>query len=224
MRGRPWLGAAVAAAAVAVAAYPYAMSWVVDRLGVRVAAVAALAAIAATLPLRRRLAPRLWVPGTLAFALLAGGAAWTGRVVCFQLVPAVVYAGLAAYCASSLRGPDSIVERVARLLVPEAPPFIRSYCRTVTALWAVLFAAISVAIAWLAASGHPAWRSASGLWLYAAMGAVSFVEFLVRKTWFRYYWHGNPFDRFWSWLFPADRTERGRRSMAYIAQIRASRG
>jgi hypothetical protein len=55
------------------------------------------------------------------------------------------------------------------------------------------------------------------------MGGFAAAEFLVRKTWFRYYFHGGPFERFWAWLFPAERTARGRRSLAYIEAYRAER-
>jgi hypothetical protein len=49
---------------------------------------------------------------------------------------------------------------------------------------------------------------------------ASGVEFLVRKTWFRYYFRGGPFDRLWARLFPAERTARGRRSAEAIRRYR----
>ncbi len=42
------------------------------------------------------------------------------------------------------------------------------------------------------------------------------VEYLIRKTKFRYYPYGGPIDRFFSTWFPAENTEMGRRSQAYI--------
>jgi hypothetical protein len=53
------------------------------------------------------------------------------------------------------------------------------------------------------------------------MLAITIAEFFVRKTWFRYYFHGGPFDRLWSRLFPAGDTPAGRRSMEYIERFRA---
>ena len=50
--------------------------------------------------------------------------------------------------------------------------------------------------------------------------SISALEFFVRKTWFRYYFHGGAFDRFWAKLFPAENTEQGRRSAAYIQRYR----
>ena len=50
--------------------------------------------------------------------------------------------------------------------------------------------------------------------------ALSVVEFLFRKSWFRYYFRGGPFDRLWSRLFPAERTAQGRRSIEAIRRYR----
>jgi hypothetical protein len=73
----------------------------------------------------------------------------------------------------------------------------------------------------LAVAGTPeAWRAFTGWGIYAVMTAITCVEFFVRKTWFRYYFHGGPFDRFWSKLFPAENTERGRRSAESIRRFR----
>ena len=169
---------------------------------------------AALRPARRGIAA-----GALALVALAAA---TGDARCLRLVPAWVYASLAALFAASLRGPGSILERAARWLVPEAPEFIRGYCRALTGVWVAIFLAVALAVAGLALAADPAawWRfTARDAWL--AMGAFSALEFLVRKTWFRNYFHGGPFERLWSRLFPAERTARGRRSLAYIEAYRA---
>ena len=76
-------------------------------------------------------------------------------------------------------------------------------------------------IAALALSGaEGAWGAWTGWGLYALMLALSAVEFLFRKSWFRYYFRGGPFDRLWSRLFPAERTAQGRRSLEAIRRYR----
>jgi uncharacterized membrane protein len=161
-----------------------------------------------------------WIGGAGAAGLL-GLAAVSGDARFLRLAAAWVYLGLAALFAASLRGSSSILERAARWLVPEAPPFIRGYCRVVTAAWVVFFLASAAAIGWLAVAGTAeAWLGAAGRDVWIAMGALSLLEFLVRKTWFRYYFHGGPFERLWSRLFPAERTARGRRSLRYIEAYR----
>lgn len=206
------LGAGVLILAVG---YPLLLPVVERALGTRGLALALLVVLLAALPWR--------VPGrgvaTGGVALLVSAAAISGNEHFLRVVPAWVYAGLAGVFAASLRGPDSIIERAARWLVPQAPAFIHDYCRVVTALWAVFFAGSAIAIAWLAVAATPEiWRAFTSRWLWLAMGVLSVLEFFVRKTWFRYYPHHGPFDRVWSRLFPAERTARGRASMRALAE------
>ena len=171
---------------------------------------------AALRPARRGVAAGVVV--LLALAAASGDARF------LRLVPAWIYLALAALCAVSLRGPGSLIESVAQWIVPDAPAFIRGYCRGVTAAWVAIFLANAAAIAWLALAGPPeAWSRFALRDVWLAMGAFAAAEFLVRKTRFRYYFHGGPFERLWARLFPAERTARGRRSLAYIEAWRAAR-
>lgn len=155
-------------------------------------------------------------------AALLVGAAFTNDAAFLRLIPAWVYVCLAGACIASVRDGESLIERAARWLVPEAPDFISGYCRVVTALWAVFFLASAAVIGALAIRGAPgAWLTFTGQTVWILMAGLMGVEFLVRKTWFRYYARGGPFERFWSTLFPADRTARGRRSLAAIEAWRA---
>ena len=211
---------AAAAASLAVA-YPCALEALLVRIGARGLALLLLAATAVGLPLRRARAGGGRAAAAGMAALLAAAAA-TGDARFLRLVPAWIYVGLAALFAASLRGPGSILESTARWLVPEAPEFIRGYCRVVTALWVAIFLASAGIAGGLALAASPeAWLRFTSRQVWLAMGAFSALEFLVRKTWFRNYFRGGPFERFWSSLFPAERTARGRRSLAYIEAYRA---
>jgi uncharacterized membrane protein len=219
----PRLPAAAAAACIAFLAIG--MPWVLDaaqrRLGTRGLALLLLGGVALTLVLRGPAADARRVAAAGLAGLLALGVA-TGDVRFLRLVPAGVYLGLALLFAASLRGPGSLIEAAARWLVPEAPDFIRGYCRGVTLLWVCFFLASAVVIGWLAVAGSAAaWLAASSREVWLAMGALTALEFLFRKTWFRYYFRGGPFERLWSRLFPAERTARGRRSLAAIEAHRA---
>ena len=218
--------AALAGASVAVLAlvYPWVLGVAQERLGTRGLALLLLGVVALSLWLRGPAAGGRRLAAAGLAGLLAIGAA-TGDARFLRLVPAGVYLGLAVLFAASLRGPGSIIESAARWLVPEAPGFIRDYCRGVTALWVVFFLASAGVIGWLAIAGSPAaWLATSSRNVWIAMGVLSGIEFLVRKTWFRYYFHGGPFERLWSRLFPAERTARGRRSLQYIEEYRARLG
>lgn len=225
-RLRNWIvvGGLSVVISVGVVVYPYALQGVILRFGVdRVAlALLSLAAISFALPgrrlgsaLRSGAAPSLGIP------LLLAAAAATEQPVYLQLIPCIVYLTLADFFRVSLRADDSIIERAARYLVPEAPEFIRPYCRKVTRLWIAFFLGSGLAIAALAISGEfTRWELFTGRLVYALMLAVSIIEFFVRKTWFRYYFYRGPIDRLWERWFPPENTAAGRRSMQYIARVR----
>jgi uncharacterized membrane protein len=221
--GRWLIAGFLAAIGIGLLAYPYLLEALLARFGVRASCGVLLVVSVVSLALggraRSALDAPVW-PGLVIAAVLGAGAI-SGRRGALLLVPAVVYLGLADSFRRSLAREDSLIERCARLLVPEAPDFVRPYCRGVTWLWAALFAASAVVIAGLALAGSGSgWRAVTGWGIYALMLAVSGLEFFVRKTWFRYYFHGGPFDRLWSRLFPAENTEQGRRSAEYIRRYR----
>jgi len=209
-----------------VLGYPAAADALVPRLGVRAFSLLLLAAALGTLwlgrsPWRSALHPL----ARAALPLLIGLAAVTGERLFLLLVPAWIYTALFLVFQGSLRGERSVVEDMARWIEPWAPDFIRSYCRKVTGLLGVLFLTNAVVIA-VASVVAPFgwWRAWTGWISYTVLGAVLLVEFLIRKTWFRYYYYNGPFDRLWSGLFPPEQTPQGRRSMAYIADVKREMG
>ena len=218
--------AIVAAITAIVVAYPYFLGISTQRYGVRIVAFVALLAIVVSYLWSRRfgaLAPKLAgiarsgaAPSFgIPFLLLA--AASTGDSMWMQLVPSLVYLTVADLFRASLRDGSSMVEMGAKYLVPQLPDFVRAYCRKVTVFWALFFAVSAGLIASFAVARAEAWWSLyTGQLIYLLMLAISAVEFLIRKTWFRYYPHMGPIDRFWSHFFPAENTEVGRRSEAYI--------
>ncbi len=209
--------------AVLIFAYPFFFDWLVSRVGVQLASLALLA-YGAFFALARWLmgipVRLLSLPHAGAFAIVAA-TAYSGDVRYLLLVPALIYLMLCKLFWDSLSAPLTIIEQVARFIVPLAPDFIRSYCRKSTAAWSAFFAANAAVIAWLAASGRSeAWRAYTGWQMFAIIGAICGVDFLIRKWWFRYYFHNNLFDRVWSRYFPAEATPVGRQSMEYIRQKR----
>jgi uncharacterized membrane protein len=138
-----------------------------------------------------------------------------------MLIPAAIHGAISFLFFASLRGGLSLVERAAKMIQPVAPDFIGPYCRRVTVLWGVVMALDAALLAVLALTASAeTWRAVAGGWIWGWLGAVSAVEFLVRKTYFRNYWYRGPFERVWERLFPADATPMGRRSAAYIRRLR----
>ena len=104
---------------------------------------------------------------------------------------------------------------------PHAPDFIDSYCRVLTRLWCAVFLGNAVAIAALALwQPLEIWRLYTERLAFAPMFALGILEFFFRKCWFRNY-TTRPFDRLLSRIMPPENTERGRRSLAFIREMRA---
>lgn len=221
----PAQGLGLLAAAALVLLSGFAAGPLVEWLGVRSAAVLLLAMAAAaawglgsavsTHGKTLSLAERALLIGTLLFATVSQSA------LALALVPAVVHAAVARVMFGSLGDGRTIIEIGARLSHPLAPAFIGPYCRKLTVVWGSLFASSAVITAMLALAGADAMHRTWTGWLFwTLLGAFSAVEFFWRKAWFRYYGRG-PLDRFLARLFPAERTERGRRSQAYLMRMRS---
>jgi uncharacterized membrane protein len=164
---------------------------------------------------------RLGWPARLALAALLGLGLASGREVFLRLSPALVCGALGLAFQSSLARSEPLVEQLVRRRIPEAPEFIRGYCRGLTRLWAWLLLASALALAALALLGpREAWRAASAWGVPSLLAACAGGEFLFRKWWFRYYFAGGPLDRLLARLFPAEATARGRRSQDYIRRYR----
>jgi uncharacterized membrane protein len=214
---------ALAAVGVSLLGYPYLIERALARFGVRSVCAAALGLGVASFTLGRGARGAVGVAAWPALAIggVLGLGLWTGERDALLLVPAFFYFGLAETFRASLAREDSIIERCARWLVPQTPEFVRSYCRKLTGFWVVFFALTGALTAILALAGAgDAWHALTGWGIYASMLLVSAAEFFVRKTWFRYYFHDGAFDRLWARLFPAENTEQGRRSAAYIRRVR----
>lgn len=223
-RGQVLLGLAFAALVVA---WPLVADWTVAHLGVRGLAATLFGVGAVSLRAVRGAVPAEFSYGRsdsgVWFALVALGLV-TGQRVFLLLLPAAVYVAIARIFEASARRNDSVVERVAFLIEPHAPDFIRPYCRRVTRFWAAVFLANAAVIAALAVYAPIQWWRAYTGWIAWLVFAVLLgVEFVVRKAHFRNY-DDKPVDLLFERFFPSDRTEMGRRAMAYKAQMRRSLG
>jgi uncharacterized membrane protein len=217
---------AMLAGGFAFVAYPFAVEAAKAHFGVRAVAgvlfllgLASLATSRDSLPGPRMLqvAVRLGFLALLAIAMIADTS------LPLHFIPSLVYLILCGSFLASLRGGGSVIGRAARLMHPYVPDFVDSYCRKATVVWALFFAANAVAIAALALFEPSRWAAWTGGFAYAAMAVLSAVEFLVRKSWFRYYGRG-PVDRLLAALLPPENTWQGRRSQEYITRMRRELG
>lgn len=215
-------GVAAAAAALAVIGYPFVADAALDRFGVRPFAAAVLGLGALTLLARAALDRAhlrnvlLEHGGAVALGLLA---LISGSELWLRLFPVLVNATLCAVFLASRREDPCLVEEVARWIEPHLPPFVRDYCRVLTLAWAGFFAAAAIGIGAVALLDPASWRLAAVPAYFGVLFGLSAVEFVFRKVWFRHY-TSRRIDQWFSRHFPAERTERGRRSLAYIQQMR----
>jgi uncharacterized membrane protein len=214
---------AVGAALLALLAYPVAAEAAIARFGVRAVAGALLGLAAIALAARVALDPRGWLRsllqegGALALAALALA---SGDRLWLLLFPALVSATLCVIFLESRRDDPCLVESLVLWLQPRTPDFVRPYCRALALLWGVIFGLAALAIAAAALLAPEAWRTAALSGYAGAVIAVSAGEFVFRKLWFRHY-TSRPLDQWFARHFPAERTERGRRSLAYIERMKA---
>jgi uncharacterized membrane protein len=214
--------AALGVLMLVAAFYPVLFDTLVSWFGPTAVAVslALLAAVSAVADARRG-GPLVSILARAAVALLAASSAMGAGLWPLLAIPACLYTALAWLFLASLRGDTSLVELGARMIQPVAPEFIGPYCRRVTALWGIVLSINAGLLAVLAlAAPVETWRAAAGYGIWTWMGLVSAAEFLVRKTYFRNYYYGGPFERVWSKLFPAEATPMGRRSAAYIRLVK----
>jgi uncharacterized membrane protein len=209
--------------------YPLFATSIFDHLSPRSVGGVLLGASLVSLLLPARTAPlgiRVGRWPVLGMALLGAAAVVLDRQSPLLLAPSLAYAAAAAVFFASLSQETSLIERFVAIIHPYKPDFVGPYCRKLTLVWGWFFAAHGAALAALVLLAPPAWWEAYTGWIMLpSMLGFAAVEYVVRKTAFRYYPYGGPIDRFFSTFFPAEETELGRRSQAYIeARARALRG
>ena len=140
------------------------------------------------------------------------------------LLPMLVSLYLLGTFSWSLHSGPPMIERFARILEDDLPPFTLPYCRRVTWIWCGFMAFNAVIVGALAVTAPLRWWALyTGVVFYLLMGLLVGAEFCFRKWWFRYYRSGSV-DRLFARLFPPAATANGRRSLAYVEQREASPG
>ena len=132
--------------------------------------------------LRRLLTPALLVFGVVAPTLM------TNDVRYLLFVTALVNGALLVAFGRSLRVGPPLVETFARLQHPDLSVAQVRYCRTITLVWCVFFAANGAFSFWLAlVPDLRLWTLYTGFVSYLLVGLVFSVEFVVRSWRFRNY-------------------------------------
>jgi uncharacterized membrane protein len=206
-------------------AYPLLIYLAHTRLATRAVGVLVLALYAASFLLRTRgRAGELWplMRQHLPLAVLITAAIATDDRRLLLLLPVFVSVYLFGTFAWSLHRPPPMIERFARMIEDDLPPFTQPYCRRVTALWCGFLAANAITAGALAFAAPLAWWALyTGPIFYALLGLLLGCELCFRKWWFRYYGDGFA-DRIFAKWFPPEATAAGRRSLAYDSARRSA--
>ena len=119
------------------------------------------------------------IAGSLALSL---GALVSNDETLLLLYPATVSLALLALFGLSLRTPQSLVERMARITHPDIPEAAVRWCRHWTEVWCVFFAANAAISVWSAlAASREVWAIYNGLVVYLVMGTLLGGEWLLRR-------------------------------------------
>ena len=130
---------------------------------------------------REHLLALLPLPAGIAALLLVAAAVDDRRLV--LALPVLINLVLLGNFAASLRGRVTAIERFARMQVADLSAEEVVYCRKVTALWCVFFAANAVLTATLAlAAPVSVWAVWTGAGAYLLVGLLFSIEYVVRKA------------------------------------------
>lgn len=99
-----------------------------------------------------------------------------------RLYPVVVSVCVAALFAVSLRQPESLIERLARLRGETITPRAKAYTKKLTLIWALLLVANAAVAFYLAHfASFSAWALYCGLISYGIFGCVFIIELIYRR-------------------------------------------
>lgn len=130
--------------------------------------------------LLRQLTPLDWLTaGTL--TCTSAAVAITDSELLLRLYPALVNAGLLLSFAATLRSGPTMIEKFARMRIPDLQPRAVRYTRRVTQVWCAFFAlngltAVVAALAW----SRGAWALYNGVIAYVLVGVLIAAEAAFR--------------------------------------------
>lgn len=142
-------------------------------------------------------------------------ASFTEHPVALRLVPSLTSLWLMWVFGSTLRKGPSMVQQFASAMHDGFPEFLHPYCRSVTWVWCIFFAANAATGAVLAVAASPeVWAFYTGFLAYVLVALLAVGEYLFHKFRFRFYENGWA-DRLWRRFCPPERTALGRRTLAW---------
>lgn len=178
-----WL---TALSALVLIAYPFAVYYGIDKLGLSIiglllAVFFALRIISARKTKLKEFRQLATISGLIGITLMILGVVFRQHGW-LMFYPVAVNACMLLVFANSLRQPQTLIERLARLQHPDLPDSGVRYTRKVTQVWCVFFL-LNGSIAWTTCFlPLEIWTLYNGLISYCLAGALFAIEWLVRRS------------------------------------------
>ncbi len=178
-----WL---TALSALVLIAYPFAVYYGIDKLGLSIiglllAVFFALRIISARKTQLKEFRQLATISGLIGITLIILGVVFRQHGW-LMFYPVAVNACMLLVFANSLRQPQTLIERLARLQHPDLPDSGVRYTRKVTQVWCVFFL-LNGSIAWTTCFlPLEIWTLYNGLISYCLAGALFAIEWLVRRS------------------------------------------
>lgn len=128
---------------------------------------------------------KLWV--NVITLILIGGLASLSMVVTVQLLPIIFNSiGLVYFAMTLVDGPP-LIERFARIQIPDLPEEVVAYCKNVTIVWILFFALqMSINAGIIIHGDQKLWVLYNGFLSYFTIAFLVILEYLYRRVKFRH--------------------------------------
>lgn len=174
-----------ALSAVVLLAYPFAVYFGIDKFGLSLVGILLIAALGIRLLFAQR--TKLKELKYVAQVSAITGISLVGLGIIFRqhgwltFYPVVVNACMLAVFASSLKQPQTIIERLARLQEPDLPQSGVDYTRKVTITWCLFFVINGLIALYTCFQPLELWTLYNGLISYILAGSLFAIEWIVRQ-------------------------------------------
>ncbi|KJY81971.1 DNA gyrase subunit B [Vibrio galatheae] len=171
--------------AVVLFAYPFAVYFGIDKYGLSMVGILLFAAMGVRLlsVQRTQLQELKYVARITAIT----GMSLVGLGILFKqhgwltFYPVIVNLCMLVVFASSLKQPQTIIERLARLQEPNLPPSGVNYTRKITVVWCLFFIFNGLAALYTCFQPLKVWTLYNGLISYLLAGSLFAIEWVARQ-------------------------------------------
>lgn len=175
-----------ALSAIVLLAYPFAVYYGIDKLGLSViglllAVMFALRIVTASRTKLKEFKQLAAISGLIGITLIILGVVFR-KEGWLMFYPVAVNACMLLFFASSLKQPQTLIERLARLQEPDLPASGVRYTRKVTQVWCLFFLFNGITALYTCFLSLEIWTLYNGLISYCLAGALFAIEWLVRRS------------------------------------------